>query len=193
MTQSELLDQLELHLNETLKEVRARFGNQPAEHLLRRVAVGQWNAQECFAHLNAEFDYYLPRIELALHKSKARKWMAVPERQSNGLGRRAIRAADPRFLTGKKLRSAKAIDPFKLLTVRENELKILLINLELTLRLLRQAREVDLNRALVKPMGWHLSSFLLGDLFEYLTLHTHRHVNQALRSSELFAGGRQFH
>jgi hypothetical protein len=47
------------------------------------------------------------------------------------------------------------------------------------LRILRQAREVDTNRTRVKPMRWNISSFLLGDLLEYLVLHTQRHVLQA--------------
>jgi len=182
MTQSELLDRLEADLNELLKQVRTRFADQPREALLRHPAMGGWNAQECFAHLNAQFDWYLPRIELALHKAKARRWLPAPQRESNWFGRRAIRAVDPANL-GKKLRhSPKAINPSKLLNVRENEVKVFLINIELMLRLLRQAREVDTNKPTIKPMHWSVSSFLLGDLMEYLVLHAQRHLLQAKNS-----------
>ncbi len=75
--------------------------------------------------------------------------------------------------------NTKAINPSKLLKVRENEVKVLLINMELMLRLLRQAREVDTNKPSIKPMRWHVSSFLLGDLLEYLVLHAQRHLLQA--------------
>jgi len=182
MTQSELIDRLESDLNDLLKQVRTRFADQPREVLLRHPAPGRWNVQESFAHLNAQFDYYLPRIELALHKAKARRWLPAQQRESNWLGRRAIRAADPANL-GKKLRhSPKAINPSKLLNVRENEVKVFLINIELMLRLLRQAREVDTNKPSIKPMRWNVSSFLLGDLLEYLVLHAQRHLLQAKNS-----------
>ncbi|MBC7777527.1 MAG: DinB family protein [Phycisphaerae bacterium] len=181
MTQSELLDRLESDLNELLKQVRTRVADQPREVLLRHPSLGRWNTQECFAHLNAQFDYFLPRIELALHKAKARRWLPAPahERQSNWLGRRAIHAVDPANLPQKPRRSPKAIDPLKLLKVRENEVKVFLINIELMLRLLRQAREVDINMPTIKPMRWNVSSFLLGDLLEYLVLHSKRHTLQA--------------
>ena len=179
MTQSELIDRLEIDLTGLLKQVRAQFSDQPREALLLRPTPEQWNVQECFAHLNAQFDYYLPRIELALHKAKARKWTPAVERQSNWLGRRAIHAVDPAYLAEKRRRSPKSIDPLKLLKVRENEVKVFLINIEMLLRLLRQAREVDTNKPTVKTMRWNISSFVLGDLFEYLVLHAQRHVLQA--------------
>ena len=179
MTQSELLDQLESDLNELLKQVRTRFANQPREVLLRHPSSGGWNAQECFAHLNAQFDWYLPRIELALHKAKARRWLPAHQRESNWLGRRSIRAADPANLAEKQRHSPKTINPSKLLKVRENEVKVFLINIELMLRLLRQAREVDTNKPSIKPMHWNIFSFLLGDLLEYLVLHAQRHLRQA--------------
>lgn len=185
MTQSDLLDRLEGNLNELLKQVRARFNGASKDLLQRRPAPEKWNAEECFAHLNAQFDYYLPRIELALHKSKARRWTPGEERASNWMGQRAIRAADPTLTPFRPRKSAKAINPSKLLKMRSDEVKIFLINLEMMLRLLRQAREVDLNRSRIKPMRWHLSSFLLGDLLEYLTVHAQRHVIQADNASRV--------
>ncbi len=183
MTQPELLEHLENDLNELLKQVRANFADKPKEQLLQRQAPEKWNAQECFAHLNAQFDYYLPRIELALHKAKARKWLSNgDERQSNWLGRNAINAVNPANLDKKLRKSPKAIDPLKLLPVRENEVKVLLINLEMMLRLVRQAREVDTNKPKIKPMRWNISSFVLGDLLAYLVLHAQRHVLQASRA-----------
>ena len=177
MTQPELLDRLESDLSELLKLVRANFVEQPLAALAKRPSPEKWNAQECFAHLNAQFDYYLPRIELALHKAKARRWLPVQERRSNWFGRRAVRAANPTPLRPR--RSRKAIDPSKLLNVRPNEVKIFLINLEMMLRLLRQAREVDTNMPRIQPMQWSLFKFTLGDLLEYLVLHAKRHVSQA--------------
>ncbi|MDX1912776.1 MAG: DinB family protein [Saprospiraceae bacterium] len=176
MSQSELLARLENDLSDILKRVRTGFAERPKEALLLRTKPDKWNILDHFAHLNAQFDYYLPRIELALHKAKARQWRQDTERRSNWLGRRAIRSADPVYMDVNPRRSPKNIDPKRTLTVREHELKAFLINIELLLRLVKQAQEVDLNRAKVKPMRWSLYAFLSGDLFEYLTLHTQRHL-----------------
>jgi hypothetical protein len=146
---------------------------------LLRPQPEKWNAAEHFAHLNAQYDFYLPRIELALHKAKARRWSPADLRRSNWLGRRAIKAVDPVYMQEKPRRSPKKLDPSRLLRVREHEMKTLLINLELLLRLVKQSQEVDINRATIKPMHWAISPFLLGDLLEYLVLHTQRHVLHA--------------
>lgn len=184
MTQSELIDRLEIDLHDLLDQVRANIADQSQEVLLKRPSAEKWNVQECFAHLNAQFDYYLPRIELALHKAKARRWSPVDKRQSNWMGSSAIRAVDPANMAKKLRHSRKSINPSKLLKVRDNEVKVFLINLELMLRLLRQAKEVDLNKARIKPMHWNITSFLLGDLLEYLVRHSERHVLQASRNLE---------
>ena len=97
----------------------------------------------------------------------------------SAMGRSAIRAVDPAYMAKKPIRSPKSIDPSNLLKTRDNEVKVFLINLEMMLRLVRQAREVDTNKPKIKPMRWNISSYLLGDLLVYLTLHAQRHVLQA--------------
>jgi hypothetical protein len=177
MSQSELLDHLEGSLQQLLKEVREHFSNISLTDLKHRPSAEQWSALDNFAHLNAQFEGYLSRIELALHKAKARKWTPVQERRSNWLGTSAIRKADPS--NNKPGKSHKSINPLKKLPVRDTELKVFLINAEILLRLIRQAREVDLNRASVKHLRWSFCRFRLGDLLEYLVLHARRHFLQA--------------
>lgn len=181
MTQSELLDRLEFDLRKLLETARSQFSLMPPEALQTRPGPERWNALECFAHLNARFDYFLPRIELAIHKAKARNWMPADERRQNWLGRAAIRAADPLNM-GK---SPKRIHP-KHLKVRQHEVKAFVINCEMLLRLLQQAREVDLNMAKVAHFRWPHFSFLLGDLLEYMMLHAQRHTLQAQAAAPKF-------
>ncbi|HLP95683.1 MAG TPA: DinB family protein [Saprospiraceae bacterium] len=181
MSQSELLDHLEESLQQLLKEVREHFAEASLAMLKQRPTPEQWSAMDCFAHLNAQFEGYLSRMELALHKAKARKWTPAQEWRSNWLGSSAIRKADP---SNPKLRkSHKSINPLKKLAVRDTELKAFLINAEMLLRLIRQAREVDINKASVKPLRWSLYRFRLGDLMEYLVLHARRHILQAKKAS----------
>lgn len=183
MTQTALLDRLESDLRRILELIRTQFASLPSEALHIRPEADRWNAMECFAHLNAHYDYFLPRIELAIHKSKARSWAAVDERRQNWLGRMAIRAVNPANMGSTRKRSPKKIDP-KRLKVTANEMKALLINCEMLLRLLQQARSVDLNKAKVAHFRWPGFKFLLGDLFEYMLLHTERHLIQARAAAD---------
>ena len=178
MAQSELLDRLEFDLKKLLELARTQFAPLPPEALLVRPGQDRWNAMECFAHLNAHFDYFLPRIELAIHKAKARSWAPHRERLQGWLGRMSIRAVDPLNMGKTRRKSPKRINP-KHLQLRQNEVKAFLINSEMLLRLLQQAREVDLNKAKVEHFRWPHFNFLLGDLFEYIVLHAQRHTLQA--------------
>lgn len=178
MTQYQLLERLDADLKRLMETVRTQLALAPPEALQVRPSPEQWNALECFAHLNAQFDYFLPRIELAIHKAKARSWSPVEERKSNALGRKAIRRADPLNMGKIRRKSHKRIHP-KYLEVRQHEVKAFLINSEMLLRLLQQAREVDLNKARVAHFRWPHFKFLLGDLLEYMVLHAHRHTLQA--------------
>lgn len=178
MTQTDLLEQLESDLRKLLEIARTQFANLPEEALQVRPQPERWNANECFAHLNAHFDYFLPRIELSIHKSKARAWGPAEEVKHNWQGKYSIRAVDPENMGKKHRRSPKRIDP-KLLTVRPHEVKAFLINCEMLLRLLQQSRGVDLNKTKVAHFRWPHFRFLLGDLLRYMILHAQRHVIQA--------------
>lgn len=184
MTPSELLNRLESELTQLQATIRADFFELSTENLLRRPHPEAWGAMDCIAHLNAELEYYLPQLERAQHKAKARKWMPTDEVKNNWLGRRAIRSVDVQTGVWKAHRAPKSLDPLKLRAVRENEVKVLLINLELLIRLVRQSHEIDLNRPKIRPRRWSLAHFYMGDLLEYLTRHVQRHVLQAERSLE---------
>jgi len=178
MAQSELLDRLETEIKKLLELVRVQFVPLSPEALQARPAPDRWSAMECFAHLNAHFDYFLPRIELAMHKARARSWAPASDRRHNWLGRAAIRAVDPLNMGVKRKKSPKRIHP-KNLQIRPTETKAFLINLEMLHRLIQHAREVDLNKAKVAHFRWPHFKFLLGDLFEYIVLHAERHTLQA--------------
>lgn len=182
MTQSALLDQLEIDIRDLLEIVRAELGRADNQVLTQRPAPDAWNALECFAHLNAVCSLYFPKIEKAIHKAKARQWRPGDEVKYNWTGQRAVRNVDPSNLPRKKHRSPKRFD-FHFQPVPPTALKAFLINYEMLLRFVQQAREVDLNRARIPTGRFSLFSFRLGNLLEYYVLHAKRHVAQALRAA----------
>jgi hypothetical protein len=182
MTQLELLNQLEIELRKQLEMVRGNFSEKPLEVLQRRREVGVWNALECFAHLNFFLVLYMPRIERAIHLSKARTWQPGDHVRYTWVGRRINKSANP--TNGVARKTPKRHDFFDGFLGTET-IKSFIINSERLLRNIQAAREVDLNRA---KIGWGPSGFFsltLGNTLEWLVVHGQRHINQALKTTNV--------
>lgn len=176
MMQQELLDRLETELRDLLDIVRTRLGDKPLEALQIRRDLQAWNALECIAHLNIFLEMYLPRLERAIHLSKARRWTPGQNVRYTMTGRRVIKNAN--LANFKPRKTPKRYDFFQKPMGKE-VLKTFIINSERLLRNLQAARETDLNKA---KIGWGPSGFFkltLGNLFEWLVMHGQRHVLQA--------------
>jgi hypothetical protein len=180
MTQNALLDSIEIEIRELLELVRANFVRIDASLLEKSPNPKSWNALQCFAHLNGYSDYYYPRIELAIHKGKARQWLSKQgdEMESNWIGRRSIKSADPSNLGKKRSKASKRFN-FINKPTRGSEVKSFIINCEVMLRYIRMAREVDLNRVTVPLAQANFLKLRLGDLLHFMVLHARRHVIQA--------------
>lgn len=176
MTQAALLDRLEADLRAVLEALRLHFVKAPEEALRLRPTPEAWNSLECFAHLNQELGWYLPKIELAIHKAKARRWTPQDRVRYSYWGERDLRRIDP---ANGRLRKTGKRRNFHLTALGVEEVKTLIIHLEQLLRVVGIARQVDLNRPTLKRhFGW-FGSYPLGNLLEYLTAHVQRHVRQA--------------
>lgn len=176
MTQNELLDRLENELRDLLEIVRKKVAAKPLEALQIRRDTSAWNALECIAHLNVFLEMYLPRIERAIHLSKARRWQPAPAVKYTITGRNVVKKADLAHFKPRK--SPKRYD-FYHQPMGAEVVKTFLINSERLLRNVHAAREIDLNRA---KIGWGPSGFFkltLGNTLEWLVLHGQRHVHQA--------------
>lgn len=176
MTQQDLLNRLETELRSQLAEVRAIFVPLDPETLRRRPNPEAWNILESLAHLNQFADDYLPLMQRAIHRAKARQWAPGDPVRYTARGQRMVRRADP--ANGKFYRTAKRYN-FSHLPVGVEVLKAFIIKNEQLLRVLQAAREVDINRALVPKAHAWFGRFTLGNLLEFLVAHTQRHLAQA--------------
>ena len=177
--QNDLLNRLEIDLRDLLEMVRTRLADAPAEALQQRRDMNAWNALECIAHLNVFQEMYLPRIERAIHLSKARRWKPASDVRYTMVGRRVTKNAD---LAHYKPRKTPKRYDFAHLPLGKEVIKTFLINSERLLRNIQAAREVDINKA---KIGWGPSGFFkltLGNTLEWLVLHGQRHVQQATNS-----------
>lgn len=175
MSQSSLLEQVETDLRQSLELVRNQIAPMDFAALQFRSAPEHWNAVECFAHLNAYLERYIPRMELAIHKAKARQWQPAEEVKYRGAGRKFIRRADPD--NGKAYKSPKQYN-FHHKPLGKDAVKGFTINAERFLRVLQAAKEVDLNKARVERGKSGFFKLNLGNTLEWQVLHIRRHILQ---------------
>lgn len=173
MTQTELLDRLEADVRALLETVRTRIVPLDDQTLRQRPSPERWNMLECFAHLNVFSDMYLPRMELAIHKAKARRWAPAAELKYKWPGSSAIKKANP---ANTKARKTHKRYNFIGQELPGSTVKSFIINCEMLLRVIQASREVDLNRAKVARGKSGFFSYTLGNVLEWLVVHNQRHI-----------------
>ncbi len=180
MTQSELLGRLETDLRNILDIIRTKIATLPEEALKVRTHQEHWNMLECFAHINIFNDMYLSRIDMAIHKGKARKWTPTPKVRYTMMGLNDIRRANP--YNNKKFRTHKRYN-FIHQPLSAEVVKTTIIHCERLLRSIQASKEIDLNKPMVKRGKSGFFKYTLGNILEWLVAHTQRHVDQATRIS----------
>jgi hypothetical protein len=178
MTQQELLDHLEIELRGVLADVRLKLAGMPPEALLQRPTPESWNALECVAHLNRYAEDYMPPLNRAIHRAKARRWAPAAAVRYTARGRRLLRRADG----NKTYKSPKRYN-FLNQPLGAEILKSFIINCEQLLRVLQEARKIDVNRATVRKANAWFGRYTVGNLLEFLVQHSRRHVAQAVLSA----------
>ncbi len=173
MTQNELIDGLEADLRRLLTHARAHVAPRTSHDLQHRPAPERWNTAESLAHLNAFWADYLPAIERAIHKGKARKWTPNGPVRYTARGKRALRRVDP--AQPKAFKTAKRYNFFQK-SIEPDPLKSFIIGAEKLQRLLLAARAVDLNKTTVPKAHAWVGQYSLGNLLEWLVKHAQKHL-----------------
>lgn len=176
MTQQDLLSQLEAELHASLNDLRNQFATLGEETLRSRPDPAGWSALECLAHLNRFADDYIPGINRAIHRAKARCWMPAEVVVYSSRGRRLVKRANPQ--NGKRYKTSKRYN-FAHQPVEQEVIKSLIIKCEQLMRILQSAKEIDINRPTVEKVGSWFGRYPLGNLLEFLVLHNRRHLSQA--------------
>ena len=173
-----LLNGLEEKVEGHLREAIDIFQNQDEKILLKPAANGGWSVAQCLEHLNRYGNFYLPEIKKSFDKTTIRKnvlWF-----KSSWVGYRFTRMMDP--VTGKtKFGAFKKYKPQPALNAHAVVAEFI-AQQEMLLLLLREARQIDLNKILI-PMS--IAKFIrlrAGDVFQFLIAHNERHMLQAKRN-----------
>lgn len=175
MSQQDLLDRIEADLRALLEEARAQYAHLDPPTLQRRREPEAWNIQESVAHVNGYLEDYIPGLERAIHKAKARRWGPGYDVRYSGRGRRAIRRADP--ANGKIYKSPKLYNYYQK-PLGQDIIKSFIINGERLLRVVQAARDIDINRAAVPKRHAWIGKYSVANLLEFLVMHAQRHFTQ---------------
>lgn len=170
----ELIDTLQREVKVQREHVKELL-DVPFERLKQRKNENSWNVLECIEHLKRYSDYYLPQIESKVQSSKHSN---VADFKSSFLGEFFVKQMDPQF-KGKGMKTFTSKNPLNE-KVNKDVILVFIQQLNLTITLLEQAKNVNLNKVKVKTT-LPLLRFSLGDTFRFVIKHNERHLAQAQR------------
>ncbi len=178
--QQQLISELETQVEHLLTKAIGEWQLVPHSQFGLKPSANSWSANECLQHLNSYGRYYLPAIQKAMDKATT----GSPENFHSGwLGNYFTKIMMPREngSLAAKMKSPKDHAPTKILESHQ-VIADFIDQQERLLKLLRDAKQVDLNKVKV---GISLAPFIklkLGDVFMFLIAHLIRHGQQADRA-----------
>ncbi len=173
---SELLYRLEAQVEKHLAEAIKVFQNLSEEKLNKQAADGGWSIAQCLEHLNSYGDYYLPKMEKGMNEFKGG---ASSTFTSTWIGNYFTNMLDPS--TGKrKMKAFKSHIPPSQLDGHAVVAKFIQQQ-ETMLKLLRDARQKDMDKIKIPISISRWIKLKLGDTFRFIVAHNERHMQQAAR------------
>ena len=174
----QLLAQIEANIEQHLQTVTGRLQNLDEKKLLQPAANGGWSIAQCLEHLNSYARYYLPEIDKALNKADL-VYPATGSVKGTWLGRYFTRSMQPGN-NAKKYKAPKDHVPVPELDAAK-VISEFIGQQEQLLALVRKAQKADLDKVRVPISISRWIKMRLGDVFQFLTVHDERHMQQALR------------
>ncbi|GAB3640069.1 DinB family protein [Spirosoma arcticum] len=174
------LASLEQQVEGQIQEAVQHFQNLDENTLHNPSPTGGWSIAQCLAHLITYGHYYLPRLKQGLQKQQPGRHPADTF-VSSWLGAYLTKLMDSKA-NSRKLKAAKRHLPADTLFPHQVVAEFIDQQEEL-LRLLRIARKADLNTVRVPLSIAAWVRLPLGDILEFMVVHTERHIAQAKRNT----------
>lgn len=174
-----LIDQTDAFLNKAVSEWQML----PHHQFAYKGSPEKWSAKQCLMHLNSYGRYYLPKMEKAIEEAIQRQQKPAIRFTAGWLGNYFTRMMLPKEtgLPAKKMSAPKEHTPIS----NEDSYAVIaefIEQQEKLLRLLRKAKQVDLNRVRIPISIATFIKLKLGDSFLFLIAHNYRHILQAERA-----------
>jgi hypothetical protein len=170
----QLEEQVERHVQEAVRH----FQNLDERTLCKPSPTGGWSIAQCLAHTNSYGHYYLPYLQQGLEKQS--ETASSDKYIGSWLGTYLIKLMDPEK-SRIKFKAIKQHQPIET-TNPHSVVSAFIDQQELLLRLLKIAHQTDVNKCRI-PLS--IAPFLrlpVGDILEFMVVHTKRHLLQAKRN-----------
>lgn len=174
-----LIDQTDAFLNKAVSEWQML----PHRQFAYKASPEKWSANQCLMHLNSYGRYYLPKMEKAIENAIQQQQKPAIRFTAGWLGNYFTQMMLPKEtgFPAKKMSAPKDHTP----TSNEDSYAVIaefIEQQEQLLRLLRKAKQVDLNKVRIPISIATFIKLKLGDVFLFLIAHNYRHILQAERA-----------
>lgn len=185
-----LLNDLQVNNKAIIQAVETEFIPLSWEQLNQRPEAGRWSILECLEHINITLRLYFPRIEAAIEKAERKGWKTTEHFKSGFIGH--MFATKMRPLPDGSIESKtstfKFFDPPKTSPAQEHTIPEFIESHQKLIELMERSKSIDLAKPKAKSAIGPIIMFKLGDIYNFLTAHTQRHLQQArnVMQSEAF-------
>lgn len=169
---------LEQHVEEHIQEAVQHYQNLDEDTLRQPSPIGGWSIAQCLAHLNSYGHYYLPRLQRGLAKPSETR--SATTFVSSWLGTYVTKLMDPET-SRTKFKAIKQHQPTDTLSPHQRVAEFI-DQQETLLCLLRMARKADVNAVRIPLSVAAWVRLPLGDILQFMVVHTKRHLVQANRN-----------
>ncbi|WP_300664358.1 DinB family protein [Fluviicola sp.] len=153
----------------------AAFNELSAETLNFKRDELSWSALECLEHLNLYGRFYLPEIAKRIQRAESKNKESF---KSGWLGNYFANSMLPKEKLN-KMKTFKNMNPLNSRLDKEKVIREFMQQQEEILRLLNQARKIDLNKTKTNISISKWIKLKLGDTFRFVIFHNQRHLVQA--------------
>jgi uncharacterized damage-inducible protein DinB len=178
--QQQLIFDLETQVDQLISKAISEWQLLPDSQFALKPSANAWSANECLQHLNSYGRYYLPAIQKALERATS---VTTQNFTSGWLGNYFTKLMMPKEngSLASKTKSPKDHAPTKIID-SHRVIAEFIDQQEIFLKLLRDSKQIDLNKVKVSISIAPFIKLKLGDVFMFLVAHLIRHRQQADRA-----------
>lgn len=171
-----LIDELQKITEENIQFVENLF-NETDEKLNFRLSGKSWSILECIEHLNRYGKFYIPEISKRIENSDTKPTEIF---SSGVLGNYFAKSMLPKEKLN-TMKTFKSMNPIHS-KLDKNVLNEFIVQQKQMIHLLKEAKNIDLNKVKTSISISNLIKLKLGDTFLFVIYHNLRHIEQAKRN-----------
>lgn len=172
----QLIDELKKITEENI-QFAENLLNQPDEKLNFRLSENSWSILECLEHLNRYGNFYIPEISKRIENSDTKPTEIF---KSGILGNYFANSMHPKEKLN-TMKTFKSMNPIHS-KLDKSVLNEFIVQQKQMIHLLKEAKNIDLNKVKTSISISNLIKLKLGDTFRFVIYHNLRHIEQAKRN-----------